>query len=380
MATVMDYLHWRGDLRFSQDPFNDIDAMVLAMLSYLPFGEILQGGDARDTITIQQTAARFLDKYQPDPKEVDTARQGRIAGVEEGIFQLVVAAAETIRFRDIQIARFEQKTDFTIGQQFAALTYSLPDARGHNVIAFRGTDNTLIGWKEDFEMAYMEEIPAQESAREYLRKSIGIFSGRVTVCGHSKGGNLAVYAASRLNWLGRMLVARIINFDGPGFDFSLVSCDPFSGCEPKVVNYVPEESIVGMLLEPVGERHVIASGAHGISQHDTLNWEVQGREFIPAELATPTLLLEETLKSWLARIPIEKRKIFIEALFDIFGASEGKTIDPREHIRDISKIVKDFSRLDEDTRNLLGEVFSALSEQARSTISRAIKEKLAREK
>jgi len=380
MTTVMDYLVWRGDLRFSQDPFNDVDAMVLAMLSYLPLVEVLLRGDSMDTITIQQAAGRFMDKYQAGQKEPDASRQARIPGVDDGIFKLLAAAAETTRFRDIQISRFEQKTDFTIGQQFAALTYSLPDARGHKVVAFRGTDNTLIGWKEDFEMAYMEKIPAQESAREYLRKSIGIFSGRVTVCGHSKGGNLAVYAASRLNWLSRIKVARIINFDGPGFDFSLVSCDPFTGCETKVVNYLPEESIVGMLLEPVGERHVIASSAHGISQHDALNWEVQGKVFIPAELATPTLLLEETLKSWLARIPFEKRKVFIEALFDIFGASEGKTIDPREHLRDISKIVKDFSRLDEDTRKLLGEVFTALTEQARSTISRALKEKLTREK
>ncbi len=380
MATVRDYLRWRGDLRFSQDAFNDVDALVLAMLSYLPFDDIISGDGAKGFITIQEAAGRLPARNQPGKKEPAVIEPAVHPAAYEDLLELIGEAAQSVRFADIQLSRFERKTDFTLGEQFAALTYHLPDAKRRKVIAFRGTDNTLIGWKEDFEMAYMQQIPAQESARGYLKGGMDIFSGGITVCGHSKGGNLAVYAASRLNWLERWKVSRIINFDGPGFDFSLASSVPFSKCAPKVVNYVPEESIVGMLLEPVCDRHVIASGAHGISQHDALNWEVQGREFIHGELSTPTLLLEETLKSWLAQISIEKRKVFIEALFDILGASEGKTTDPMEHIRDISKIVKDFSQLDEGTKNLLAEVFSAFTNQARSTISRALKEKLAKEK
>ena len=376
MGTMQDYLKWRADLRFSQDPFNDVDALILAMLSYLPFKDIVPGPESTKRITLKQAALHFSEKEKSGSKKTPITHIAATASLSSEFLELLLSASSSRRFEHIQLSRFEAKTDFTSGQQFAALTYTLPGVRRPKVIAFRGTDNTLIGWKEDFEMAYMQEIPAQESARKYLRRAIGLFSGRVTVCGHSKGGNLTVYAASRLDPLKRSKITRVVNFDGPGFDFSLIPQSSFLASVAKVVNYVPEESVVGMLLQPVGSRRVIASDGHGMSQHDAHNWHVEGNRFVESTLSETTLLLEETLKSWLAQITHDKREVFIEALFEIFGASEGKTIDPMEHLKDINQIIKNYSQLDETTKKLLSEVISSFTAQATNTLSKTIKDKL----
>jgi len=374
MATLLDYLTWRGDLRFAQDPFNDIDALVLAMLSYVSFEDIVPEMDG--SIQLEQAAEEVIPLHDTKKKKSSSDNLTATPVIEEELLQLLQNAAVTARFGGIKLSRFVAKTDYEVGQQFAALTYTLPGPKRRRVVAFRGTDYTLIGWKEDFKMAYMKEVPAQESARRYLKDAAGLFSGKVTVCGHSKGGNLAVYAASRLDGLRRGKLARVLSFDGPGFDFSLIPADSFTDCEDKVVKYVPAESIAGMLLNSVGERRVIQSDGHGMNQHDALKWHVQGKDFLSTELAETTLLLEETLQSWLAQITRDKREAFIEALFGIFGASEGKTIDPMDHIKNIGNIIKDISELDEKTKDMLVEVFTAFTEQAKSTITKALKDKL----
>jgi len=268
--------------------------------------------------------------------------------------------------------------DFVIGQQFGAVTFTLSGKELEEVIAFRGTNNSLIGWKEDFELAYMEKIPAQDSATRYLNNIINIFSGKVIVCGHSKGGNLAVYAGSHINKPLRNKLSKIINFDGPGFDFSIIPQSAFSYCENKVVNYIPEESIVGMLLEPVGKRVVLSSLARGLNQHNALNWKVKQTRFIIGNLSKTTQLLEHTLRTWLADLSVEKRELFIEALFDILGASEGKTIDPKENLKDARKILLKYSKLDNESRRLLNEVILSFYVKSGNTLSTTIMENLPR--
>jgi len=380
MGNVVDYLHWRGDLPFSQNRFNDVDALILAMLSYLPFKGIVPGVNEKAKVSLKETAQRYFSEHpshKDDPENIELTVS---SSMDEGLMQLLKMASQSARFGDMHLSRYQEKTDFDAGQQFAALTFSLPNIKRHKVIAFRGTDNTLIGWKEDFEMAYMQEIPAQESARNYLKRATGFFSGRVSICGHSKGGNLAVYAASCLNRMERTRVSRIINFDGPGFNFSLHPSSSFSHSKAKVVNYVPEESVVGMLMGTVGRREVITSTAKAIYQHNPISWEVKRKEFNPGDLSETAKWLEQTLETWLAELSIEKRKAFIDALFDILGASEGKIIDPKEGLKDINQMIKKFANLDEETRKMLFEVFTSITSQAKDTISKAIKEKLSPDK
>ena len=380
MGTIMDYLRWRGDLTFNNDPFNDVDALILAMLSYLPFKDIVPGVGSNTAISLKDTSVQYFSKSQTKEEKSSNINPTASPALDSELLDLLKKTADCSRFENIRLSRYEENMDFTVGQQFGAVTFILPNTKREKVIAFRGTDNSLIGWKEDFEIAYMKEIPAQESARRYLDRTIGILSGKVTVCGHSKGGNLTVYACSHLNAIRRGKLSRIINFDGPGFDFSIVPSADFSCCENKVVNYVPEESIVGMLLEPVGKRNVISSSARGINQHNALNWRVERSKFMQGKLADIAILMEHTLKSWLPEISLRKRKIFSEALFEILGASEGKTIDSKENLKEIMNIYKKYSELDEETKTLLTEVFSSLTTETKNVLTKTIKENLYKSK
>jgi hypothetical protein len=376
MGTIMDYLEWRGDLRFSQYPFNDIDAMILAMLTYLPLNGIVPATGSNKKISFSEVADHFSSKSGSKTKKIPKINTSVSAAMDSDLVELFLAAAHSERFNTIQLSRFEAKTDFAAGEQFAAVTFTLPGIKREKVIAFRGTDNTLIGWKEDMEMAYMEQIPAHESACRYLKRSMDILPGKVTVCGHSKGGNLAVYAGSRMKQINQAKLSRIINFDGPGFSFSLVPRASFTHCEHKVVNYIPEESVVGVMLEQVGKRHVVASTAHSIYQHYALTWKVAGAKFIEGSLSNTAKLLEDTLETWLKELSLEKRKTFTDALFDILGASEGKTVDPVDHLKDINQIIKNYSQLDESTKKLLSEVISSLTAQATGVLTKSLKDKL----
>ena len=189
---------------------------------------------------------------------------------------------------------------------------------------------------------------------------------------------MAVYAGSHLNSVHQSRLSKIINFDGPGFNIAIVPRASFSHCEHKVINYVPEESIVGMLLEPIGKRTVVSSMARQIYQHNALNWGVERTKFIQGNLSSTTKILESSLKTWLAEISMPEREMFTEALFDILGASEGIAINPHENLKEIKQIRIKYSKLDEKTKVLLSEVFSSLTSETKNILLTTIKDKIPR--
>lgn len=373
MGTVIDYLQWRGDLLFSQDVFNDVDALILAMLSYLPYQDIVPGIGSKKSISLKDTSDQFFNNNKPAEVKSTNINPTSDTSLDSDLIIMLRKTALSPRFANILLSRYEADTDFVAGRQFAALTYTLDNARNEKVIAFRGTDNSLVGWKEDFELAYKAEIPAQESARRYLDKVINVFSSPITVCGHSKGGNLAMYAASHIGGFRKRQLSKIINFDGPGFDFDIVPRTSFTDCEHRVVNYVPEQSIVGMLLEHVGTRNVISSAAHLINQHNALHWNIERTNFVEGKLSSTAKSIDQVLKTWLNEISISERETLVEALFDILGASEGAVLDPQENIK---KILTKYSHLNENAKTLLSKVLASLTAQTRNTVTETIKEKL----
>ena len=376
MGTLMEYIDWRGDLNFTENPLNDVDTLIFSMLSYLPYKGIVPGVDSKNRVSLKEVSTQYFSEDQNSAPTSTSINPTASPSLDSELVELLRKTANSPRFEDIQLSRYEENTDFVVGQQFGAVTFTIPNIKQEKVVAFRGTDNSLIGWQEDFEMAYMEEIPAQESAYKYLERVIGLFSSKVTVCGHSKGGNLAVYACSQLNAIRRSKLSKIINFDGPGFNFSNISRVSFSYLENKVRNYVPEESIVGVLFEPVGKRIVVSSSSWGINQHNALNWKVEQSKFVHGNMSSTTKLLEQTLTTWLEKLSLPKRKMFVEALFDILGASEGKTIGPKDNIKDIKSILTRYSKLDNETKALLTEVFSSLNAMTIDAISKTIKDNL----
>lgn len=378
MYKTMDYLEWRGDLAFTKDPFNVIDALILALLSYLPFKEIIPGIESNDEITLKEACAQYFDRVPIGEAPAANFNPTASSSFDAELVKLLEVSAKCTRFQGIRLSKYDENTDFVIGRQFGAVTFTLNNSQHEKVIAFRGTDNSLVGWKEDFELAYKEQTPAQESACLYLERSIGFFTSPFTVCGHSKGGNLAVYAGAHLNLLRQSRLSKIYNFDGPGFDFSIINRDRFAHCEHKVHHYIPEESMVGLLLEPVGKTSVVASTGRLINQHNALNWGVDRTKFLHGKLSSSSKLLEQTLKTWLPTISVPERKMFLEALFDVLGASEGMAIkfDPQENLKEIKNILVKYSKLDLKTKALLTQVFLSLTDQTRKTITTKLKEKL----
>jgi hypothetical protein len=378
MGKILDYIKWRGDLGFSKDPFNDIDALILSLLSYLPLKDIVPEIGIHGEISLKETASQFLMKFPTDKtKPINSTAS---SAFDSEVAELLYTAADCSRFADVRLSKFDENTDFVVGRQFAAVTYTFQNAEFGKMVAFRGTDNSLIGWKEDFDLAYMAEIPAQESAYTYLERTIGYFSCKYIVCGHSKGGNLAVYAGTHLKPARQRKLVKIINFDGPGFDFSVTGRAPFSRFENKVINYIPEESLVGMLLETVGEKKVILSSARFMIQHDAFNWEMERSNFLPGNLSSSAILLDRTLKTWLKEISLSDREQFLAAFFDLLGASEGKVIsyDPQDNMKEIKNILVKYSKLNKQTKDLLTHVFESLRAETTKTLSMTIKDLLPR--
>lgn len=365
MGKISDYLLWRGDLRFSHDPINDIDALIFALLSYLPYKGIVPGIETGRDISLKEAAALYFSKESGLKEELSNITPSASETFDSELERLLSQAAQCRRFAGVRLSRYAENTDFVIGRQFGALTFTVDTLEGRKVVAFRGTDNSLIGWKEDFQLAYLEQTPAQESAKAYLEQTIGIFSSKVIVCGHSKGGNLALFGGLKASSARQNKIAKIINFDGPGFDFSVNDRDLFLRYESKVTNYLPEESLVGMLLEPVGERTIISSSTRLMNQHNAFNWDLEGTDFISGTLSSSSTFIDQTIKTWLTEISLPERKILIEAMFDLFGASEGAVLPTatQEKFKDINKVLVKYANLDSKTKSLLTQLFISLTTQ-----------------
>jgi len=385
MSNLIDYLHWRGDLDFSVSPFNELDAALFALLSYVNLSGVVPGWEAKSRIPLKDAIEQVIAKYYPGgekPKagsEIVPTFSGKFNSDLEEAFR---ALSSCPRYESVWLSGFETNTDFVEGQQFAAVTFSLPARNPEHVVAFRGTDNTFVGWKEDFGLAYLEQVPAQESAQKYLEQALKKLHGQVVVCGHSKGGNLAVFAAAHLESPYKKRISRIYNFDGPGFDFKLIDQTPFEHCRDKVINFVPEESMIGMLFEAVGERKVVSSQSHSTSQHNAFFWDVARTGFVRGKLADSAKMLDGILNSWVTELSLPERKKFFESVFDLLGNVDETVIgkDPLNNLAYITNTLVKYNKLDKDTKALINLVFGTLTTQTTRTLTTTIQQKLPRGK
>lgn len=285
MANILEYLDWRGDLTLLERPFNEVDNLILAEICYLDFSGFVPAGFQTQQVTLLDAASAYFAAH-PE------TNMGVL--VPDQIPVLVEHAAKTARFSDVRLLGYVNRIDEKTQTQFSALTMLLPD--GSAYVAFRGTDDTIVGWKEDFNMAFTPEIPAQKYAAEYLRQVSGALPFRpLLVGGHSKGGNLAVYAAVFCGQDVQNRILAVYNNDGPGFYSSLLSLPEHKPVAGKITTLLPESSVVGMLLEHEEAYQVVRSTQVGLMQHDGFSWQVKGERF---EHLTE---LAEGGKSWIRR-------------------------------------------------------------------------------
>ncbi len=298
MDTIITYAE--KELRtWREEPFHEVDSLILSWLSYIRW-PIPEGECRAMSITEMFRAECFGDMF------------ANIAD-QESTRQLLTAVVASPRYRRMKLWHYVSQTDAEQEKQFAAVTFVLDD--GICYVAYRGTDATFVGWKEDLNMAFQYPVPSQESAAAYLRNLCETTKGQILIGGHSKGGNLAVYAAAH-NALYADRILKIYSHDGPGFLKEVIQSEEFKNIQDKVEKTVPQSSVVGLLLEQHGAYQVIRSNKKGLWQHNPFTWCVEeGRLCHLPELTVDAEIMDTTISGWLATISQEERERFVDTLY-----------------------------------------------------------------
>ena len=313
-GTITSYLNEQR-ASFSDVPLNDVDSLVLSTIAYLNFEKGSLGKKVPSDITPLPVAVCGI----PADDLFGGIWLSRMGGDE---FLSTLLASP--RFMELDVGFYANEVSSHFEKQFSAITFFLPDDCVY--IAFRGTDNSLTGWKEDFNITFMKEVPSQVSARTYLEDVSDMRAKRVYVGGHSKGGNLAEYAASTCRDTTFEKIDLIFNHDGPGFAFE--PSDRFNAPEynAKLRKTVPESSVFGMLMERRSNYRVVRSSGVLFAQHASTHWEVDGCDFVTLDSIRPeAAIVSGTLNSWSESYDPSTREQFIEAVYGIVAAANAGT-------------------------------------------------------
>ena len=353
MANIFDYLKWRGDLTFTQDPPNAVDALVFSSLSYIQFHGMVE--------TLPQVPVRLKDAAEEFFAQDDYESCCRIPKD----LDLLHAAIQTKRFGNSQICMYRDLLVPEQETQFAAMTFLLDD--GSMFLAFRGTDNTLVGWKEDFNMTFQQTIPAQRLALQYTRDVAMEYLRPMYLGGHSKGGNLAVFAAARSSPMIQQRMLGIYNNDGPGFTNYLMGDPGYLAMVPRIKTYIPQSSVIGMLLEHEEPYTVIRSKSVGLLQHDPYTWDVLGNSFLAVEEITEgSQFVDATIKTWFSEMTSLERGQLVDVMYALLGSGGAENVCDLLHPKNIRTYIKTLTS-DEYLRKVLSTEFSGLMEAARKT-------------
>ena len=356
MANLLDYLDWRGDLTLDQAPFNEVDNLILAELSFVDFEDIVPGPDEGESVVLREAAEAFFAKF-PQGEKIDMG-----VLVPGAIPEMLRKMADSRRFGDMKLNCFVDRLDVGKGEQFAALAIETGD--GLMYLSFRGTDDTLAGWKEDFELACMPEVPAQKKAVDYVKDVAKQFPRKkLRLGGHSKGGNLAVYAGVFCPVSVQRRIAAIWSNDGPGFHEDLLDLPEHQRVADRIYSIVPKSSVVGMLLEHEEDYTVVDSDQLGFLQHDGFSWQVLGGQFIKLRQVTRQAhLSDQELRSWVHGLSVEQREKFVSAMFDVLSATGAVTLTDLkdDSFKAVGAMVKAMKDLDKETRDGLWDFLAIL--------------------
>lgn len=335
---------------FDRQPFNRVDSLILSWAAYLRLPEErLEAHDWR--------GVRLGDLFRAEDFGCLFQRHWDVSSSRK----LLTALAASPRYRDIRVMGYTQQMDAGLEKQFAAVTFQWEDRWGY--IAFRGTDSTLVGWKEDFNMAFQYPVPSQEAAQRYLAQAAKHCKGELRVGGHSKGGNLAVYAAAHSAQEVQERLVRVYSHDGPGFLAAVLQSGEFQAIAPRLDKTLPQSSLVGMLLEQQENFRIVKSDRVGLWQHDPFSWQVEGNDFCLQEELTPDAqYLDKTLNRWISSLTTAERERFVDSLYALVDAAHIETLAQlrAQWQESVPAILKAASQLDPDTKEFLFQTGMAL--------------------
>ena len=339
MANLFDYLAWRGDLSFSRSPFSPVDGLILSALSYVHLDGLVPPGPEAPVLL-----GRAVENYLALPP----GRRGRCRCQED--IRLLQALAAAPRFARLELCACADRFVPREETQFAALTVLLGD--GSAYLAFRGTDGTLVGWKEDFNLSFLDVVPAQLEAAGYVQAAAMSFPGPLRLGGHSKGGNLAVAGGALSTLKTRDRIESVWSFDGPGLNSYLMGRPGCQELLTRVRSFVPKSSVVGLLLAHEEPHTVVDSDQEGLFQHDPYSWQVQGPGFVRLEEVDPgSRLIDRTLKNWLAGLTNAQREAVADTLYELLSSGDATTVKEALEPKNLANALR--AALDADPKDLL---------------------------
>lgn len=347
METILEYLKKYGNISFKEMKFNEVDALILSQFVYLKWDRDIPGiMDAAESVSL----AELQEKMDRSFVFCDERYLKKNLGLFEGM-------AGGKRFGNMKCNYYTNIVDEVVETQFCALTVFPEDA--HPVVIFRGTDETIIGWKEDFNMAFEKPVAGQRLAALYLNQVAMKFQEPFQICGHSKGGNLAVYSALNAQESLQTRIEKIYSFDGPGFRKEVLDCEDFARISGKICKLIPHSSLVGMLLEKYEDYEVVDSYYFGVLQHDPYSWKIHGKKVKRvSQMDRARLLKSEAFNEWLLQLNEHQLLLFVDTMFDILKETDIKTT--RELQGDLknslTKILEVGKQMDEQSREDLLEM------------------------
>lgn len=359
MANILDYLEWRGDLPLEAVPFNDADFLALCRVAYVPLEGVVASDFSAKPVLLGKAAERVLSL-------VGAQGDGRTFRIRDDE-ALLRGMSTSLRFSSLRLIGYVNTFNPNNEEQFSAVTVLLP--QDGFLVAFRGTDGTITGWKEDFNMAFSEAIPAQLDAVNYLEQAAAHFSGSIGLGGHSKGGNLAVYSAAFCSPTVQQRITSVRNFDGPGFSEKVFRKPQLQSIIGVTHTYLPQSSVIGMLLEHAEDFTIVESQSVGIYQHNVYFWEIRRDHFIPVESRTnSSQFIDAAISDWISDMSPELRERMVNGLFTVLRKADVRMLTDLSNAKKIVAVMKAYGELDAETREVLLECFRRLKDSLKGSL------------
>lgn len=396
MGNIFDYLDWRGDIPFSMDPFNEVDNLVLSELAYVDFSGIVPE-KILQPVSIEEVCERFWQLHTQEEVE----KSGTLFWQAPMILKKLCSGA---RFGNMRLGGYVNLISREKNEQMAAVTCFLEDGTAY--VAFRGTDDTVIGWKEDFSFSFQNSTEGQRSAAAYLTQCFGAGAGKMAgmdealenssaagrqensgdsfplrVGGHSKGGNFSVFAAAFCEQSVRDRILEVFTNDGPGFLKEVTESWQYKAVLPKIKSIIPEESVFGLLLENASVHMVVHSTQKGIWQHDMLSWVVLRNRLRRApRVSESSLLFEKSVEAWINGMTMEERKEFVDIVFSLFEGTGVENISElsEDQFRSVPELLRSYWGMSGEDKARLRQSIGGLIRSGINSIGDEIRPRLIR--
>ena len=351
MKNMLDYIKEFGHVSFEERAFSEIDALVLTELEYLPLEKVVPSDENGENFVTVKEIAEYMQEHK---QELFDENPMMITEERHEVSQVI---ADAPRFQSLKFFGVVSEWDKDTTKQFAAVTVEVePSVR---LVVFRGTDETLIGWKEDFLMTYSPLVAAQTDAKEYLAKQASLWDGDLMISGHSKGGNLAIYAAATQVEDVQLRIVDIFCFDSPGLYRSVLETKGYQNIVPLAMRYIPQDSLVGLMLESEVPYVIVKSNATGAMQHSAMTWGIEDGQFIKMEKLTKNSQLnDQTFKKWTESVSDEELELFWNVFFELLFSVGIDTVNDLygEFMHYVQEFLKAAGNMDEEKRELLTRI------------------------